>query len=109
MESVNEKTAITLVCLGIIVILVCVPLFRCKVKMNSFYGIRIRKAFESEENWYMINRYGAKVLMWWAVFIMIIGIVCLYIEPQSVLTTAKIAFISILVPIVQILYFAKRS
>jgi hypothetical protein len=108
MDSVNVKTAITLVCLGILVILVSVPLFLGKVKMNSVYGIRIRKALESEENWYSINRYGAKVLMCWAVAVVIIGIVCLFIEPQAVLTTAKFGFISIVIPIVQILYFAKR-
>jgi uncharacterized membrane protein len=108
MESVNVKTAITLVCLGIIVILVSVPLYLGKIKMNRAYGFRIRKAFESEENWYGINRYGAKVLMWWSVVIMAIGIACLYIEPQSVLTVAKVSFISVAVPIVQTLYYAKR-
>jgi SdpI/YfhL protein family/Transposase len=108
MGSVNVKTAITLVCLGIIVILVSVPLYLGKIKMNRSYGFRIRKAFESEENWYGINRYGAKVLMWWSVVIMAIGIACLYIEQQSVLTVAKVSFISVAVPIVQTLYYAKR-
>jgi uncharacterized membrane protein len=108
MASVNEKTAITLVCLGTVVILVCIPLFLGKVRMNSVYGIRVRKAFESEENWHTINRYGAKVLMCWAIAVMILGITCLFIEPQSVLTVAKAGFISIVIPIIQILFFAKR-
>ena len=108
METVNAKTAVTLVCLGFILIAVSVPLYLGKIKMNSAYGFRIRKAFESEENWYQINRYGAKALMYWSVIIMVVGISCLYIEPQHVLTVAKLTFLSLLVPIVLTLYFARR-
>jgi len=108
MESVNVKTAITLFCLGIIVIAVCIPLYLGKIKMNRAYGFRIRKAFESEENWYEINRYGAKAVMCWSVFIMALGIACLFVDPPSVLTVAKVGFVSILVPIAQTLYHARR-
>jgi len=76
--------------------------------MNCVYGFRIRKAFESEENWYILNRYGAKALMFWSVIIMAIGIACLYSEPQHVPTVAKISSISLLVPIAQTLYYARR-
>ncbi|MGO9569797.1 MAG: SdpI family protein [Desulfomonilaceae bacterium] len=107
MESVNVKTAITLAILGIVVILVSVPLYLGKIKMNRAYGFRIPKALESAENWYRINRYGARVLMYWAVFVMIMGIVCLYVEPQSVLMIAKITFLSIVIPIVQTFRYAK--
>jgi uncharacterized membrane protein len=108
MESVNVKTAITLVCLGIILIAICIPLYLGKIKMNCVYGFRIRKAFESEENWYKINRHGAKTLMCWSVVIMGVGIACLFIDPPSVLTVAKLGFVSLLVPIVQTLYYARR-
>jgi hypothetical protein len=76
METVNAKTAITLICLGFILLGVSIPLYLGKVKMNYFYGFRIRKAFESEENWYEINSYGAKALMRWSLVIMVIGILC---------------------------------
>ncbi|MBI5569459.1 MAG: SdpI family protein [Desulfomonile tiedjei] len=108
METVNAKTAVTLVCLGFILIGVSIPLFLGKIKMNYFYGFRIGKAFESEENWYAINRYGAKALMCWSVVIMAVGIVSLYLDPQHVLTVAKIAFLSLLVPVVQTLWYARR-
>lgn len=108
MYSINVKTAITLACLGIIVILVCIPLYLGKIKMNSAYGFRFGKAFESEKNWYSINKYGAKVLMWWAVAIMVVGLVCLYIDPQSVLTVAKISFVSVATPIVLTFRYARR-
>jgi hypothetical protein len=108
METVNAKNAITLVCLGFIVTAVSIPLYLGKIKTNCVYGFRIRKAFESEENWYLINRYGAKALIMWSLVIMAIGIACLYIEPQHVLTVAKVTFLSVLIPILQTLYYAKR-
>jgi hypothetical protein len=107
METVSAKTAITLICLGFILIAVSIPLYLGKIRMNCAYGFRIRKAFKSEENWYKINRYGAQALLRWSVVIIVFGIACLYIEPQYALTLAKIGFMSLLVPIVQTLYFAK--
>ncbi len=108
METVNVKIAITLFCLAIILIAVCIPLYLGKVKMNYVYGFRIRKAFESEENWYKINKYGAKALLCWSGVIIALGIISLFVEPSSVLTVSKIGFISLLVPIVQTLYYARR-
>jgi uncharacterized membrane protein len=107
-ETVNAKTAVTLVGLGLILIAVSIPLYLGRIKRNCVYGFRIRKAFESEENWYLINRYGAKALMGWSLVIMAIGMACLYIEPRHVLTVANIAFLSLLVPIVRTLCYAKR-
>jgi len=108
MNSVNVKTAITLIGLGVVIIAVSIPLYLNKIKMNRAYGFRIRKAFESEDNWYRINRYGAKALIYWSVVSIIMGIVCLFIHPQHVLTVAKVCFISLLVPIVQTLYYARQ-
>jgi hypothetical protein len=107
-ETVNAKTAITLVCLGGILIAVSIPLLLGKIKMNHVYGFRIRNAFESEENWYSINSYGAKALIRWSLAIMAAGIVCLYIEPEHVLTVAKISFLSVLVPILETIRYARR-
>jgi hypothetical protein len=107
MESVNLKAAITLVCLGIILVAVSIPLYFGKIRMNCYYGFRVRKAFESNENWYLINRYGAKSLMCWSAVIIAIGITCVFIDPQAVLTVSKIAFVSVVVPVVQTLYYAR--
>ena len=108
METVNAKTAVTLICVGFILIAVSLPLYLGKIKMNYLYGFRIRKAFESEKNWYLINRYGAKALLYWSIVLMAAGIVCLSVEPHYVLTVAKICFISILIPIVQTMWYAKK-
>jgi hypothetical protein len=51
MWNINEKTFITLTVLGIVIILISIPLYLGRVTMNGVYGFRIRKAFESEQNW----------------------------------------------------------
>ena len=108
MWTINEKTFITLTVLGVVIILISIPLYLGKVKMNGFYGFRISKAFESEQNWYLINRYGAKALMLWAMILMTVGIICLFVQPQHVLNTAKAGFISIVIPIMLTIAFGRR-
>lgn len=51
-----------------------VPLILRKVPMNHAYGIRIRKAFESESNWYDINAYGGRLLLIYGIALVIFGI-----------------------------------
>jgi hypothetical protein len=46
--------------------------------------------------------------MSWSVVVMAVGIACLNIEPQHVLTVAKVGFISLLLPIAKTLYYARR-
>ncbi len=46
---------------GLLLVLMAIPLILRRVPMNPGYGIRIRKAFASERNWYEINAYGGKL------------------------------------------------
>jgi hypothetical protein len=108
MWTINEKTFITLTVLGIVIIMISIPLYLGKVKMNGVYGFRIRKAFESEQNWYRINRYGARALILWAVVLMAVGIICLFVHPQYVLNTARGGMISIIIPIMLTIAFGRR-
>jgi len=94
--------------LAIVIIVISIPLYLGKVKRNAVYGFRIRKAFESEQNWYLINRYGALLLMIWAVVLAILGIACLFVHPQYVLHIVKAGFISILIPVLLTIAFARR-
>jgi uncharacterized membrane protein len=106
--TIQEKTAITFFVLGLVLILVSLPLYLGKVKRNRLYGFRIPKAFESEENWYRINRYGAKVLILWTLVLMMVAVSCLYVRPEYVTTLANIGFLSIVIPIVQTIHFARK-
>ena len=91
------------------------PLVMNKIKMNSFYGVRIPKAFESDENWYKINAYGGKELIIWSIPILLSGIICLFIPNEylnnellrTILNPGLIILGSIIV-LIKIFLFANR-
>lgn len=49
--------------MGALLAVLSVPLILGKVPMNHGYGIRIRKAFVSEANWFAVNRFGGVVFL----------------------------------------------
>jgi len=64
---------------ALLIIGISIPLVKKKIKMNSWYGVRIEKSFKSEENWYKINAYGGKELIVWSIPIILSGIICFFI------------------------------
>ncbi len=56
---------------AILFIVGALPLLKREIEPNRWYGIRIRKAFASEENWYRINQYGARRLIFWSVAVLL--------------------------------------
>ncbi|PKN33967.1 MAG: hypothetical protein CVU61_11035 [Deltaproteobacteria bacterium HGW-Deltaproteobacteria-19] len=106
--TINEKAAVTLIVVGIVLFLVSLPLYVGKIKRNSIYGFRIAKAFESEENWYAVNRFGAGAMMLWSVVLAMVGIACLNVQPQNVMTVSNAGFLSIGVPIVLTILHARK-
>ena len=60
---------ISLLCIGI-----SIPLLCGKIKRNHWYGVRIPKAFVSEDNWNKINQYGAKAMIYWSIPVLVLGI-----------------------------------
>jgi len=48
---------------AIVIIITAIPLIQRRVKMNDWYGVRIRASFVSEEAWFDINRYGGRLLL----------------------------------------------
>jgi hypothetical protein len=60
--------------IGLVTAAIAVPLILRKVPMNRYYGIRIPKAFKSEDNWYDINAYGGKILLIYGLFLIVFGI-----------------------------------
>jgi SdpI/YfhL protein family len=59
--------------IGLLIALISVPLVLRKVPMNHAYGVRVPKAFVSDENWYEINAYGGKLLLGFGVFLVVVG------------------------------------
>lgn len=64
---------------GILFVIISIPLLLGKIPMNNWYGFRIEKAFVSNENWYAINKYGAKQMILWSALLIMVGIVLLFV------------------------------
>ena len=99
-----------------LLIAISIPLIQRRVKMNNFYGVRIPKAFESEENWYKINEYGGRQLVLWSCVLALFGVVTFFLplgaaeKPNDtmVLIAATMPLIVLLPAIVQILRYARK-
>ncbi|QXD14526.1 SdpI family protein [Rhodocaloribacter litoris] len=59
------------------------PLLRGRVKPNRLYGVRFRKAFESEALWYDINRYGARRMIFWSTVLLLIGLAAFFVPLEE--------------------------
>ena len=44
-KSANFKTGITFIAVGLVMIGVCVPLVLRRIKMNCWYGIRMKQSY----------------------------------------------------------------
>ena len=100
---------------GVLLIGISIPLARRKIKMNHLYGFRIPKAFESDDNWYAINAYGAKQLIRWSVLIVIAGLVCFAIpmdDPNEGLLPLILGgvplMVFLLIPVILTLLYARK-
>lgn len=77
--NVNLIFALSNIISGLIIIGISIPLVMRKIKMNYWYGIRIKESFVSEENWYKINSYGGNQMITWSIPLIAAGIICLFI------------------------------
>src|SRR6266700_2514295 len=81
---------------AIFTIAAAVPLIRRKVKMNPWYGIRIRAAFESDERWFDINHYGGWLFLVWGMTIAITAIFGAFLEKKDWITYDLVALVIIM-------------
>ena len=91
-------------------IVIAIPLVQRKVKMNRWYGIRIKKAFESDDNWYQINAYAGKRLILWALVLVATGILTFFIPLQQPVLRLLLggAPLIAVIPCIEALIFAKK-
>jgi uncharacterized membrane protein len=111
MQSENIILGVTLIFSGASLALLCVPLLRGAVKPNPFYGMRFPKSFESEENWFKINRYGARQFIMWSMGLIGLGVLAFFVPPQSnsafgACLTAGV-LLTVLVPTLQVYRYSK--
>jgi hypothetical protein len=104
MDAYTYKTAVTFACVAIfvgsVIVALCIPLYLGKIAMNKSYGFRCGKAFESDRNWYLINKFGARACMVWGSITVMVGILCLFISPSLAITFEKGVLIGLIVPLV---------
>ena len=114
MENANFIFSIVNISSGFIFILLSIPLVANKIPMNKLYGFRIQKAFTSDENWYKINNYGGKQLLYWSILMVAVGVFCFVFpvkEQQTEIVTALRAavptIVCITVAIVKTIIYSK--
>jgi hypothetical protein len=101
---------LTNICTGLMLMAVCAPLAKRKVKMNRWYGMRLPKAFTSDENWYKINEYGGKLFMGWSIPIVLGGVVLFFLPDIGLgaLYVVPVFSIILLVPLIKLLIYASK-
>ena len=94
-----------------IVFALCIPLYRQRIPRNGWYGFRIPTSMESDEAWYAVNRYGARVMMQWCAPLGILGLIGLFIPIDAGSTTAVIlSFLPlpfVIIPVILVLKYAR--
>jgi len=76
--------------------------------MNRFYGIRVRKAFVSERNWYEVNAYGGKLLLVFGLSLLVFGWLGLGFAPPPTSIWAPIFLTTPLLVLVPLLALFNR-
>ena len=98
--------------IGLLMTLTSIPLILKKVPMNRLYGVRIRKAYVSQHNWYEINAYGGKLLFAFGIFLLAYGWFSLdFVPPPTSAWTPVFLLLPllVLVPVLAMLNaFARR-
>ena len=63
---------------GLIFVSTCIPLVLRKIPPNSFYGIKVPKAYESPELWYKLNAKGGRIMIAYGAIMAAIGLILLF-------------------------------
>jgi uncharacterized membrane protein len=78
MEAENVIFGTMCIIIGLFLMSISIPLKNGKVAMNHVFGVRLRKSFTSERNWYLMNTYGGRRLMTWSSVIVVLGVAALF-------------------------------
>ncbi|MDD5644658.1 MAG: SdpI family protein [bacterium] len=73
--------------LALVIIALAIPLYMEKIHINRWYGVRLPKSYESEQNWLKINKLWAKkAFLWSSLYILadvIIYAVSIFLTPEN--------------------------
>ena len=111
MDSTSITLGLSNISVAALFIVISIPLAKGKVAMNTTYGVRIKKAFESEENWCKINAYGGKQLILWSVPLMLLGLATFFLPLEGngpAIVSVACAPLIVLVPAIMSCAYAKK-
>jgi len=113
MESISSSIILGLsnIIVALLIVGISIPLVMRRIPMNHIYGVRFKKSFESEDNWYTINSYGGKQLIIWSIPLFIIGVLTFFLplREHGILTTViACAPLIVLVPAYTSYKFSKN-
>lgn len=96
---------------GLLIAGLALPLIAGRVPRNRWYGVRIRKSFASDENWFAINRVGGRWLLASGLVVAALGLALLAVPPRSETVALVVAFAPafvVLLAVLPVLRFARR-
>lgn len=96
-DSLLGILGISYIFVGLLLIVLSIPLISSKVSRNALYGVRIGKSFESDENWYAINKYGGKVLIVVGIITAVLGVSYIFIGDVSNTLDIILSFLPIII------------
>jgi len=111
MDTAAIALAVSNIVVAALTILLSIPLLLRQIPMNRWYGVRFRRSYESDENWYRINAYTARQLILWSIPLLLIGILTFFLrlEGRTTLTILlACAPLLILIPAIISYRFAQR-
>ncbi len=111
MDSTSITLGLSNISIAALSIVISIPLATGKVSMNRTYGVRIKRAFESEENWYKINAYGGKQLILWSIPLILLGLATFFLPLEGngpAIVAVACAPLIVLVPAIMSCVYAKN-
>ena len=98
---------------ALLIIGASMPLIQRRVKMNHWYGFRIRAAFASEERWYAINEYGGRLFFRWGVVLGLTALGGMWVEREEWIAYNLLALCVVIagpaIIVVKVTNFARKS
>jgi hypothetical protein len=107
----NLAIAATVIAGAAAVSVACVPLYRGGIPRGHWYGLRFKKALESDANWQATNRYTARRMFIWSAVIACLGLTALLVPGQYLipgLLIPALAPLLYVIPVVESARFARK-
>ena len=112
MNELNLLFCATYGIIGLLMVALSIPLLKGKIKKNLWYGVRIPKSFESEENWMVINQYGARRFIQFSLGFFLLSFFAAILPfstmPWLLYALPMVLIILVTIPIIDVILYARK-